>query len=183
MFEKLWVGELWFIAVQRNYLIIFHLSPATRSCVRTRSLKMEGKVKGEKVETVLKNIKLRSCCCPRCEREQSHWKLPEDTSVGFGPCLSKTCSQVGNRVNGEEEGVQLKWISSQRWIRTWSCRLWFPVPALVKMTLGLLLLLEKPVIKIDGGYLMSLTLHHRVLSYLSQLCQFILWDYELGNEH
>lgn len=72
MFEELRVGELWFIAVQRNYLIIFHLSPATWSCVRTRSLKVEGKVKGEKVETVLKYIKLRSCCCPRCKREQSH---------------------------------------------------------------------------------------------------------------
>lgn len=92
MFEELQVGELWFIVVQRNYLIIFHLSPATQSCVRTRSLKMEGKVKGEKVETVLKNIKLRSCCCPRREREQSHRKGPEDTSVGFGPCPSKTCA-------------------------------------------------------------------------------------------
>lgn len=57
-----------------------------------------------------KTVKQRSCCCPRHETEQLPVK--KDTSVGYLPCRSKMCSQVGNGVTSKVQEAQCKWDES-----------------------------------------------------------------------
>lgn len=111
----------------------------------------------KKVETTLKNINLGSCCCPRCQREQ----------LQFLPLSTACAHKWETSVKGKGEDYSYKWIASLGWTCPCSCQMWFPVPALVNVTLALYL--YKPVFWIDGGYFIFLTLNHRAVSYLGQV--------------